>query len=113
MLPRMTVGMLACHLGGQLVRARDILPIKATGHPLDAADDHYGKAAWVSAESLEDPAMDRTLDGREAMAGFEALHSRAAQALADVQTDPDLRPSRGCRDHFPGRAGASKGETSC
>jgi mycothiol maleylpyruvate isomerase-like protein len=83
-LPRMTVGMLACHLGRQLVAAERILPVPAESAPLDEAADHYRRAAWVTAESLDDPANDRTTDEREAAAGHEALLDRTTSALDTV-----------------------------
>ena len=83
-LPLMTVGMLACHLGRQVSRARDILPVAASGTPLNEAGDHYRRAAWVTAESLEDPANDRSLDRDEAAAGYDAMVSRCGSALGDV-----------------------------
>lgn len=39
-LDRMTVGMLACHLGRQFVRAEEILPTPASGEPLAEVDEH-------------------------------------------------------------------------
>lgn len=83
-LPQMTVGMLACHLGRQIVRADEILPIEATSDPIDETADHYRRAAWVNAESLEDPANDRTQDEREAAAGYQAMIDRCTSALHNV-----------------------------
>lgn len=84
-LERMTVGMLACHLGRQVVRAAEILAAPATGEPIDGVDDHYRRAAWVTAESLDDPANDRTNDEVDAAAGFAATVGRCRAARRDVQ----------------------------
>ncbi|MFI7678748.1 hypothetical protein [Actinophytocola sp. NPDC049390] len=84
-LPLMSVGMLACHLGRQLVHAQTILSSAAAGEPLDGAADHYRRAAWVTAESLDDPANDRTNDLAEAEQGFDAMVERCAAALTDAR----------------------------
>lgn len=91
-LERMTVGMLACHLGRQLVRAAEVLPVPATGPPVDGAADHYRRAPWVLAESLDDPANDRTRDESEAAAGFDAMVRRCREAFA--RADVLLRRDR-------------------
>lgn len=84
-LPRMTIGMLACHLGRQVVRAREILPVPAVDEPLPEPAEHYRRAAWVSARSLDDPAMDRGTDERDAAAGFSALVDRCRAAYEQVR----------------------------
>lgn len=84
-LARMSVGMLACHLGRQLERAREILPLAGTGEPIDAAE-HYRRAAWVTATSLDDESMDRTADERQAADGYAAMVTRCAAALATVDS---------------------------
>lgn len=84
-LPRMTVGMLACHLGRQFIRARELLPVEATGEPIDAAADHYRRAKWVTAESLDDPSMDVGRDRSEAELGFAAMSERCWSALTEVE----------------------------
>ncbi|GAA3516617.1 maleylpyruvate isomerase N-terminal domain-containing protein [Actinocatenispora rupis] len=83
-LPRMTVGMLACHLGRQLERAHEILPTAGTGAPIGTAAEHYERAAWVTAVSLDDPSMDRTTDERQAAAGVDAMLARCAAAYRSV-----------------------------
>jgi hypothetical protein len=84
-LPRMAVGALACHLGRQVVHARNLLRQPTTEKPLGSAADHYRRAAWVTATSLDDPANDRTPDEREAAAGFDALSGTVRTALQDVR----------------------------
>jgi hypothetical protein len=84
LLPRMSVGMLACHLARQVVRAQQILPVEATGTPLPDPADHYRRAAWVKADDLEDPANDRTDDEREAHQGVEAMRTRCNDAFIGV-----------------------------
>jgi hypothetical protein len=83
-LERMTVGMLACHLGRQFVRVEEILPAPASGEPLDAADEHYRRAAWVTAPDLDDPSQDRTLDETDASVGAAAMRDRSRSALSAV-----------------------------
>lgn len=84
-LPRMAVGALACHLGRQLVHARNLLRQPTTEHPLDDARDHYRRAAWVTSTSPDDPANDRTSDEREAAAGSTALGGTVTAALLEVR----------------------------
>lgn len=84
-LPRMAVGALACHLGRQVVHARNLLGQPTTERPLSGAPDHYRRAAWVTSTSLDDPANDRTSDEREAAAGFSALSGTVTAALQDVR----------------------------
>ncbi|KAA1424457.1 hypothetical protein FE697_000540 [Mumia zhuanghuii] len=86
-LPEMTVGMLACHLGRQTVRAHELLPFVATEAPLASAIDHYRRAAWVTTSDLKDPANDRSNDSEDAALGFEALRTRCAAAFDDVRDD--------------------------
>ncbi|WP_167006291.1 maleylpyruvate isomerase N-terminal domain-containing protein [Mumia sp. ZJ430] len=84
-LPRMTVGMLACHLGRQTVAAGDLLGVDGATSPLPDTAEHYRRAAWVTATSLDDPAHDRTRDEQEAALGLEALQVRCATSLANVE----------------------------
>ncbi|MGH1563902.1 maleylpyruvate isomerase N-terminal domain-containing protein [Mumia sp. DW29H23] len=86
-LPEMTVGMLACHLGRQTVRAHELIPVAATGTPLASAIEHYRRAAWVTTDDLTDPVNDRTNDAEEAALGFEALRATCTEALSAVQAD--------------------------
>lgn len=83
-LDRMTVGMLACHLGRQFVRAEEILPAPATGQPIAEADEHYRRAAWVTASDLDDPSQDRSTDEAEAAAGPAMMRERSRSALDAV-----------------------------
>lgn len=84
-LPLMTVGMLACHLGRQFVRAEEILPVEAVSDPINEAADHYRQAVWVTAETLDDPANDRTRDEQEAAGGHDAMLHRSQTALNHVE----------------------------
>lgn len=84
-LPKMSVGALACHLGRQTVRAAQLLPVATEMPPLDSADEHYRRAAWVTSTSPDDPPNDRSLDDQEALLGPPALHARAAGALETVR----------------------------
>ncbi|MBO0772616.1 MAG: maleylpyruvate isomerase N-terminal domain-containing protein, partial [Actinobacteria bacterium] len=84
-LPKMSVGALACHLGRQPVRAAELLPVATGVPPLDSADAHYHRAAWVTSSSPDDPANDRSTDDAEAALGAAALTDRAAGALETVR----------------------------
>jgi hypothetical protein len=83
-LPKMSVGALACHLGRQPVRAAEILPVGTDIPPLDSADAHYDRAAWVTTNSPDDPPNDRSTDDAEAALGAAALGHRAVAALEVV-----------------------------
>ncbi|MBO0810317.1 MAG: maleylpyruvate isomerase N-terminal domain-containing protein [Actinobacteria bacterium] len=83
-LPKMSVGALACHLGRQIVRAAELLPVATGVPPLDSSDAHYRRAAWVTSDSPDDPANDRSTDDAEAALGAAALADRAAGALETV-----------------------------
>jgi hypothetical protein len=85
-LERMTVGMLACHLSRQFDRVAEILSTPGTTGVLPQADDHYRRAAWVSATDLDDPALDRSEDEQQADLGPEAMINRATEALATVES---------------------------
>jgi hypothetical protein len=80
-LPKMSIGALACHLGRQVVRAAELLPMPADGSPLESADAHYQRAAWVMSISPDDPANDRSTDDAEAALGATALADRSTKAL--------------------------------
>jgi hypothetical protein len=85
-LPKMSVGALACHLGRQAMRAVELLPVATDVEPLDSADDHYARAAWVRSTSPDDPVNDRSTDDADAAQGSAALHARAAEAVEQVRT---------------------------
>lgn len=73
-LERMTIGMLACHLGRQIRVAAKLLGEQPDASPvLERVDEHYSKAAWVRAKTLDDPANDRTADEGEAAQGYAAM----------------------------------------
>jgi hypothetical protein len=80
-LPQMSVGALACHLGRQVVRAAELLPMATDVPPLECADAHYHRAAWVRSTSPDDPSNDRSTDDAEAALGAAALADRSAEAL--------------------------------
>src|SRR5215469_11996767 len=84
-LPKMSVGALACHLGRQVVRAAELLPVATDVAPLDSVDAHYRRAAWVMTTSPDDPPNDRSADDREAALGAAALKDRTAEALGEVR----------------------------
>lgn len=84
-LPKMSIGALACHLGRQLNRAAELLPVKSGIVPLDRVDDHYARAAWVTSTSPDDPANDRGADNAEAEWGPKALGDRSGAALDAVR----------------------------
>jgi hypothetical protein len=84
-LPRMSVGALACHLGRQTVRAAERLPVTTEVPPLDSVDAHYRRAAWVTSTSPDDPPNDRSVDDAEAALGVAALKQRVSGALQTVR----------------------------
>jgi hypothetical protein len=80
-LPKMSSGALACHLGRQVSRAAELLPMAADTCPLECVDKHYEQAAWVKSTSPDDPPNDRSTDDAEAALGPTALANRTANAL--------------------------------
>jgi Mycothiol maleylpyruvate isomerase N-terminal domain len=84
-LPKMSVGALACHLGRQVTRAAELLPIATDIPPLESAHEHYHRAAWVMSTSPDDASNDRSIDDAEAMLGLAALADRSAEALDTVR----------------------------
>ncbi len=84
-LPKMSVGALACHLGRQPVRAAELLPVATDVLPLDSADAHYDSAAWVTSSSPDDLPNDRSADDAEAELGPGALNDRTVAALEAVR----------------------------
>jgi len=84
-LPKMSVGALACHLGRQVVRAAELLPMATDAAPLECADAHYHRAAWVMSTSPDDPSNDRSTDDAEAALGPAALALRTGGALETVR----------------------------
>jgi hypothetical protein len=53
-LPKMSIGTLTCHLGRQVVRAAELLPVATDVLPLESVDAHYHRAAWVMSTSPDD-----------------------------------------------------------
>ena len=84
-LPKMSIGTLACHLGRQVVRAAELLPVATDVSPLESVDAHYHRAAWVMSTSPDDPPNDRSTDEAEAALGAAVLAGRSAGALATVR----------------------------
>jgi len=84
-LSKMSVGALACHLGRQVVRAAELLPLPTDVPPLDCVDAHYQRAAWVTTTSPDDPPNDRSTDEAEAALGPVALTDRTAEAMGKVR----------------------------
>ena len=84
-LPEMSVGALACHLGRQVVRVAELVPVATDLPLLDAADDHYARAAWVTSTSPADPVNDRSQDDVDAAAGPSALDAWVAEASLRVE----------------------------
>lgn len=78
------VGALACHLGRQVVRAAELLPVATDVPPLDSVDAHYGRAAWMTSSSPDDSPNDRSVDDAEAALGVAALQQRVSGALQTV-----------------------------
>ncbi|TCC37503.1 hypothetical protein E0H75_40205 [Kribbella capetownensis] len=85
-LPKMSVGELACHLGRQLTLAAELLQATTAIPPLDSVDEHYHRAAWVMTSSPDDPPNDRTAAEAEAALGVAALRTRVDKALATLTT---------------------------
>ena len=84
-LPKMSVGALACHLGRQVVRGAELLPTVTEVRPLSSAEEHYARAAWVTSTSPDDPVNDRSDDDAEALLGVDALRGRVAAATTAVR----------------------------
>jgi hypothetical protein len=84
-LPKMSIGALACHLGRQVVRAAELLPVATDIPPLESAAAHYHRAAWVKSTSPDDPPNDRSTDDADAALGAAALAGRGAEAMQAVR----------------------------
>jgi len=84
-LPKMSIGALACHLGRQVVRAAELLPMATKAPPLESVDAHYHRAAWVVSTSPDDPANDRSADDAEAALGATVLTERTSESLETVR----------------------------
>ncbi|WP_433270080.1 maleylpyruvate isomerase N-terminal domain-containing protein [Micromonospora vinacea] len=83
-LPHLSVGGLACHLGRQAVRAAELLPMPTDLPLLEAADNHYERAAWVSEGSPDKNTVASGSDEADAVRGPADLHTRSAQAVEEV-----------------------------
>jgi hypothetical protein len=78
-LPKMSIGALACHLGRQVVRVAELLPVATDFPPLDCVDTHYHRAAWATSTSPDYPPNDRSADEAEAAIGAVALAARSSE----------------------------------
>ncbi|MBG6104299.1 hypothetical protein IW249_004713 [Micromonospora vinacea] len=83
-LPHLSVGGLACHLGRQAVRAAELLPMPTDLPVLEAADNHYERAAWVSEGSPDKNTVASGSDEADAARGAADLHARSARAVEEV-----------------------------
>lgn len=91
-LPRMSVGALACHLESQWRRALALLPQHTDLPTLESADAHYARADWVTATALDDPALADTatnaaaeaVDGPVTIAQQGCANLRAVRNLLDT-----------------------------
>jgi hypothetical protein len=100
------VGMLTSHVTRQIVRTAELLsaPDEAKGDVLSAAE-HYSRAAWVTATSLDDPSMDRSADEDGAKTGFVRCVTRGLTAYGTVHGllggDPSVAGSAAERVFVP------------
>ncbi|GAA2727540.1 maleylpyruvate isomerase N-terminal domain-containing protein [Cellulomonas aerilata] len=111
-LPHLSVGALACHLGRQAVRAAEGLAVPADGPArqpgdqpapppvelpvLASADEHYHRAAWVTAGPPAGPSEDDPdeADAARGPADLQARTARATQTVRELLT-------QGARDVVP------------
>lgn len=92
-LPKMTVGALACHLGGQILSTHELVSTPPREQEPIALLEHYARASWVRA-GVDDEANASIRSGAETSAheGAEALGDRVIQALLSLRTRlPDVR----------------------
>src|SRR4051794_29264025 len=75
-LPGMSVGALSCHLARQVSRAAELLRTPSALPVLTSVDEHYARAAWVTASSPDDPANSRSSDDAEAARGHTWMLQR-------------------------------------
>jgi Mycothiol maleylpyruvate isomerase N-terminal domain len=86
-LAEMSVGALAGHLAYQLFSVSSALDEPASTEPTIPLLDHYGRAAWIGAPLDSDVNAGIRSRGRQTAAeGADALHERAAAALAFQRT---------------------------
>ncbi|GAB6897154.1 hypothetical protein [Kineosporia succinea] len=103
-LPKMSVGALACHLSQQLTHTHQLLssptdptiltdpaiptgPENPSGLPLlSSADEHYANAAWVTTTSPDDPENDRSDSDEQAARGVHPWRTSTASDIARVTT---------------------------
>ncbi|MGI5521143.1 maleylpyruvate isomerase N-terminal domain-containing protein [Micromonospora sp. CA-259024] len=97
-LPHLSVGALACHLGRQAVRAAELLPMPTDLPLLESADGHYEQAAWVTEGTPDEATVASSPDEAEAARGPADLHARTALALKETA---DLLARGAARDVVP------------
>lgn len=98
-LPKMSSGALACHLGRQVSRAAELLPMAADTSPLDCVDKHYEQAAWVKSTSPDDPPNDRSTDNAEndqTLRPALTCDNRGPEVTASTPGSPGLMARRSC-----------------
>lgn len=83
-LPKMSVGALACHLSRQVTRTAELSVRPSTLPVLATVDEHYARASWVTSNSPDDPANDRTLDDAEAERGHAQMLERLEADLTST-----------------------------
>ncbi|MET7707500.1 maleylpyruvate isomerase N-terminal domain-containing protein [Micromonospora sp. NPDC005413] len=83
-LPHLSVGGLACHLGRQAVRVAELLPMPTDLPLLESADGHYERAAWVTEGAPDEASVASGSDEADAARGPADLHARSAAALEEV-----------------------------
>jgi len=92
-LPKLTVGALACHLGGQILLTHDLLSAPPKEPEPIALLEHYARASWVRAD-LDDDVNVSIRRGAETNAhdGAAALEGKVIEALSSLRMRlPDVR----------------------
>ncbi|MBM0279875.1 maleylpyruvate isomerase N-terminal domain-containing protein [Micromonospora tarensis] len=83
-LPHLSVGGLACHLGRQAVRVAELLPMPTDLPMLESADNHYERAVWVTEGTPDEATVVAGPDEADAARGPADLHARSAFALEEA-----------------------------
>ncbi|MGA4728622.1 maleylpyruvate isomerase N-terminal domain-containing protein [Micromonospora taraxaci] len=83
-LPHLSIGGLACHLGRQAIRVAELLPTPSDLPVLESADNHYERAAWVSEGTPDEASVAASNDEADAARGPDDLHARSAAALEEA-----------------------------
>lgn len=91
-LPRMTIGALACHLGGQIeFVTRMLAEPAATEPPVSLLDYYHQRATWVGT-GLDSPTNLRIQRG-EAAAAADGAAAMLARARAELETVRTVLPA--------------------